>query len=250
MDHLVGLSIERIADRSIQGALKFGRITDQTANLFLHHLPDRPDASRLAGCLRREFHDMFIAKMASFCGNPRELVARPVRHFLSGHPNPFDLPQTVIAASSAYKSVCDNMSLPYGSRQSLETILAPFRSQLPDFMTEDEYVPPKRQQASAIRAALRLVDNPIGKLIVATVLPVFENGQTAELSALAHRRATRYLLQYSLNPATPLPPDPFSSEPFRLDKDSHEFWSAGPNGDGMVQTWQSAPSRFAWSLPR
>jgi hypothetical protein len=216
IDHLVGIAIEAIGHAAIRRAIEEGQISGEGAAYLLRVLPDRRDASRLVGSMQREFHDRFLANLASMGANPTRDDARVAKSILIGHPNRFDLPDTVRTASKIYAVMLEDMAKPFGKRREIAPIVASLFHELPAFMRDEGAPQPKADQILAMRAAFRRVKNPVGKQLIALLLPTFEAGQQGELEALADRRATRFMLQRILDRAAKASLDPFGDGRLRV----------------------------------
>jgi len=230
IDHLVGIAIENIGHRAIQRSVEAGQISPVGATYLLGELPDRPDASRLAASMRREFHDMFLGNLASMGHVSSYQMGGLGKSVLRGHPNPYDLPETVRTASRIYAVVVADMSKPYGQRHEIEPLIDSLSRDLPALMRDEDPPKPTEAQIRETRLALRKVQNPAGRGLIAILLPIFEAAQRADIKALAERRATRFLLQRILDPAANPPRDPFGTGPFRVDERRHVLWSVGSDG--------------------
>ena len=250
IDHLVGIAIENIGHRAIQRSIEAGQISPDGAAYLLGELPDRPDASRLAASMRREFHDTFLGNLASM----GEKVGHDQTGFdsdvLRDHPRPYDLPETLRRASQVYAVVLKDMAKPFAQRHPTAPLVEPLYSDLPDYTREEDAPKPTKRQVEEMRLALRKVRNPVGKALISNLLPVYDVAQRVDLGSLAERRATRFLLQRIIDPAAKPPLDPFGSGPLRVDERRRVLWSVGSNGvdDGVTGPVGKKRKDIVWRL--
>ena len=87
--------------------------------------------------------------------------------------------------------------------------------------------------------------------MVVALLQGFEDFQRAEVQALADRRATRFMLQRVIDPASKPPLDPFGSRPMRIDTKRHLLWSVGSDGvdNGGIGPVGTKGKDIIWRLP-
>ncbi len=260
---LVGYATDAIASRSIQTLCADPLMKKTDLLKILRNYQERRMGTDLAETLKSEHDRFFVSTIAGTVwpskdsaikyGDEEDISLK----LLEGHPNPFDRKATLQLASSFYKKVIEQASLPPAKQKEIEdpseSLLASWPPNILNHSTEIDLDDEEAKanltpaQIEEYRASLVKVDNPVGKLFAAMMLPVFSQSNVADSKAVANTRATRIILaiqiykrQTGKYPSSlselakigilkAVPLDPFSGKSYRYAPTRRDLWSVGPN---------------------
>ena len=249
---LIGIAIGAIADRSIQLLAADPIVGKEDLTRLLGQDHELRYGTDLAQTLRAEFDSQFLSTAAGQT-YPSKDFAMPYGDIkditgllLEGHPKPFDRKATIHEASKRYAYIVARATEKATQKTNLDFLdsekLEGWPPNVAGFEVDDARPNLSPKEIDQYRSALRKVDNPVGKLMIAMLLPVFSQADEADVRSVANSRATKLILAIQIyKRSTGKMPtrlsqlgmssliDPYSDGPFHYDPRRNVIWSVGQN---------------------
>lgn len=262
--YVAGMAVTGFADRGVQVAAadRHWRPSDLRA-LLAEWDRTAPTGDALANCLRVEFTDIFIHRLATITsfkqwwmgvidssdpvGNERRLNDA-MAQVVEGNKDPFDRIETARDTSKVYDICIRNLTLPWDKQLPTESYKKDWRAGWP-LNIADLAAPDSGALVKKLHDEMRDVRNPIGKLFAVDWEGIMDAPAAALFRDRAHWTATRIIVAARLYAAEhggafprtldeisggsylqSAPIDPYSTKGFHYDPVRQIIWSVGQDG--------------------